>query len=244
MRALFVLLMCGCATEHAVEVEDPACCKEVNKPPATRGIDFAEVVNAPERCEAAARAELPSPAAWQDLWICVQSGHFTALRELLSGAWDRDLKTRPDAPLLLVRVIAARGGNVDGDLKLLHDRRVPLFSLSQALARPDLYKGAFLIVRATLSSHGVLEEKRLVGQTVDVPQMMMMPNRFVGYGVQKKSRNLDVASGTRVLASGDLFLDENDPQIMLARFDGLRDSDGWPSLSILDHERPSPLLVH
>src|SRR4051812_2026604 len=184
MRALLLLCFAGCATEQAAEVEDPACCREVTLPQ-TRGVDFAEVVNAPERCEADARARLPSPAAWQDLWACVNSGHFTALRQLLSGAWDRDLQTRPDAPLLVLRVIAARGGNVDGDLRLLHDRRVPLFSLSQALARPELYRGAFVIVRATLSPQGVLEEKRLVGQTTDVP----MVNRFVGYYVQKRNRN-------------------------------------------------------
>jgi hypothetical protein len=239
MRAFFVLVLCACATEHAVDIDDPLCCKEVSEPQ-TRGIDFAEVVNAPERCEAAARAKLPAEAAWQELWGCVSSGHFTALRELLSGAWDRDLQTRPDAPLLVVRVIAARGGNVDSDLALLHDRRVPLFSLSQALARPDLYKGAFVIVRATVSTHGVLEEKRLVGQTSDVP----MVNPHVGYYVQKRNRNFDVASGQRVLARGDLFLDDGDPQVVLARFDGLRSTDGWPSLSVLAHERPGPMLVH
>ena len=97
-----------------------------------------------------------------------------------------------------------------------------------------------MIVRATVSSHGILEEKRLVGQTADVP----MVNRFVGYYVEKRNRNFDVASGTRVLASGDLFLDDSDPQIVLARFDGLRDGDGWPSLSVLAHERPGPMLVH
>src|SRR5439155_24683069 len=111
MRAFCVLILAGCATERAAEVDDD-CCREVAEP-ATRAVDFAEVVNAPQRCEAAARALLPSAEAWIELWGCVHAGHFTALRELVSGAWDRELQTRPDAPLLLLRVIAERGGNVD-----------------------------------------------------------------------------------------------------------------------------------
>jgi hypothetical protein len=214
--------MClGCAAERAEEVE--VCCREEALPPP---IDFASTVEGPARCAEAART---SDDPWRRLWDCVNQGHFTALSALLSGAWDRDLQTRPDAPLLVLRVIATRGGQVDADLVRLHERRVPLFSLSQALARPALYRGALLIVRARLSSQGVLDEIRLVGRSADVPRWY----------------NLDVPTGQRVLAVvNDPFLDGGDPVVVLARFDGLRDGDGWPELSVLSHLKPAPGLAY
>src|SRR5207249_3126629 len=58
--------------------------------------------------------------------------------------------------------------------------------------------------------------------------------------------NLDVPTGQRVLAviDGDPFLDAGDPVVLLARFDGVRDGDGWPELSVLGHIKPAATLAY
>jgi hypothetical protein len=58
--------------------------------------------------------------------------------------------------------------------------------------------------------------------------------------------NLDVPTGQRVLAliDGDPFLDAGDPVVVLARFEGLRDGDGWPELSVLGHLKPAATLAY
>jgi len=241
-----ILLLMACAT---AEVEDSHCCleeKTVAEP--TAGVDFAAGVEGPARCaEAAASAADP----WTRLWECVQRGRFTALRELLSGAWDHDLRTRSDAPRLLLRVIAERGGLVDEDLQRLHELQVPIFSLSQALARPRLYRGALVIVRAKLSYHGVLEETRVVSRTTEA-QVGLASVARGPWGVARERVtdprwvNLDVPTGQRVLAliDSDPFLDAGDPVVILARFEGLRDGDGWPELSVLGHLKPAAMLAY
>jgi hypothetical protein len=207
-----MLLVVACAT---TEIDESRCCA----PEKT----FA-VAAPPETCVQAAQALLPSDDAWKRLWSCVQAGHFTELRELLTGAWDRDLRTRPDAPLLILYVIAQRGGAVDEDLPRLHQRRVPLFSLSQAIARPALYQGALIIVRARLAEPGMLDEMRVVGRATEAR---------IG---------LDSPTGQRMVAAlGDPFIEEDDSVVLLARFDGLR--DGWPELSVVGHALPAATLA-
>src|SRR4051812_44066627 len=97
-----ILLLAACAT---TEVEDSQCCTAEKAADTAPPLDFAAQVEAPARC---AQAAASSDDPWKRLWACVQEGRFTALRELLSGAWDADLKSRPDAPLLILRVIAER----------------------------------------------------------------------------------------------------------------------------------------
>jgi hypothetical protein len=261
--ALVVSLASGCALDQAVRIEDPPCCDETALapdpplPPDAPGRDFAARVEGAARCEQAARTLLPDAPdeAWRRLRACVDEGHFTALRSLLEGAWDRELATRADAPLLVARVIAQRGGDVDDDLRLVHERRVPLFALSQALARPELYRGALVILRARISAHGVLDETRLVSQLHEVP--LGPTDRIVTHAPPpwssdsrrlvsvRRAYNVDVTTGRRVLgALDDPFVDDGDSLVVLGRFDGLRDDDGWPAVSVLAHWLPSPTLSY
>ena len=249
MRLEWLLVgLCGCAADRTEQINDPLCCQPVAEAPVDRGLDFAARVEGPTRCVEAARAQLPSQDAWRSVWGCVQDGHFTALRAVLSGAWDRDLQTRADAPLLIARVIAERGGDVDDDLSLLHERRVPLFSLSQALARPEKFRGALLIMRARLSPQGVLNEMHLVGQSTDVQLGLTYarqgwPGDSRRFVTGRRSYNYDVMTGQRVLDK-DPFIDARDSVVVLARFDGLRDSDGWPEVSVIEHFLPSATISY
>ncbi len=70
---------------------------------------------------------------------------------LTRGVWDQELQTRPDAPRMIAKVVAMRGGDVEGDIPLVQKSRVPLFTLAAALRQPDVYKGRWVLVRGALS---------------------------------------------------------------------------------------------
>jgi hypothetical protein len=250
-----LLLASGCA--HVNPNEEPVAPVQAPTDPFTdgQGIDFAVRVEGSSRCEQAARSLLPGTPdqAWRALWACVCDGHFTALRNLTDGAWDHELQTRHDAPLLVARVIAQRGGDVESDLRIIHDRRVPLFGLHQALARPDQLRGAIVILRGKVSAGGVLDETRLIGQSWDQPLGPIdhtvvqgtWPYDMRRSWIQRRGYNLDVATGTRTLAQlADPFLDADDTVVVLGRFEGLRDGDAWPVVTVLEHFRPSATLSY
>ncbi len=103
-----------------------------------------------EFCEEEARRlrKLHPDTGWAVLKACVAQGRFTLLSRLIGGAWDKDLQTRPEASVLLARVVANRGGDLDGDLAAIRKQRVPLFPVGPALSHPDLYKGRLVLLRA------------------------------------------------------------------------------------------------
>lgn len=114
---------------------------------------FAKLYPNPETCEAAARQLRRTSAedGWAALRACVTGTHFTQIRSLLVPEWDADLKSRQDAAQLLTKVVAARGGSINAELSLLHTRRIPLFSLSAAMAQPKTYQGRYILVRAQVT---------------------------------------------------------------------------------------------
>src|SRR5438045_6578913 len=115
---------------------------------------FAATQPSPFDCESSARRlrETSPDQAWAALIACVERqgwsrGDFTSLERITGGFWAEDLTTRPDAPRLIARIIAARGGDVEGDISLVQKSRVPLFTLSAALRQPGVYNGRSLLAR-------------------------------------------------------------------------------------------------
>ncbi len=154
---LCTLTIVGCATSRPVaeKADDaPAPSTALLKPelpPEPLDVKtFAARFSNPAICERQARRYLPVSRedAWAALKACVTGTHFTQLQALLSPEWAQDLRTRPEAAAILARVVALRGGSVEGDLRLLHERRLPIFSLASAIAQPDTYKGRYILVRA------------------------------------------------------------------------------------------------
>lgn len=103
-------------------------------------------------CEAAARRLLKTAPdkGWAVLKACVERGKFVVLARLVDGTWNRELQGRNDAAVLLARVVAARGGDILGDLATLRKARVPIFSLDAAMGNPEIYKGRVLLFRARI----------------------------------------------------------------------------------------------
>ena len=168
---------------------------------ATRGMQgfdarsFAAGQPSPFDCEGAARRlrETAPDQAWAALVACVERqgwsrGDFTYLERITSGFWDQDLVSRPDAPRLIARIIAARGGDVEGDIPLVQKSRVPLFTLAAALRQPDVYRGRWVLVRGALSE---------IRQESGKPAAMMRET-----SLRATSRDVQVGNVSRVDRSG------------------------------------------
>ncbi|MDY7231501.1 hypothetical protein [Hyalangium rubrum] len=169
---LGALAMMGCSSsrpnvQEEAEAERPSSSGSLKAelPPDPLNVKtFAAQYPNPSVCERQARRYLPTSRedAWAALKACAEGTYFTQLQALLSPEWAPELRSRPEAAALLARVVALRGGSVDGDLRLLHERRLPIFSLSSAIAQPDTYKGRYILVRAQVGDMRSEDEKPTV----------------------------------------------------------------------------------
>jgi hypothetical protein len=164
------LAMTGCATSRALE-EDTRDQPSSSGPRATElppdplnAQTFAAQYPNPNVCERQARRylSLSRDDAWAALKACIEGTPFTSLQALMSGAWSQELRSRPGAAALIAKVVAHRGGSVEGDLRLLNEQRLPIFSLAAAIAQPDTYKGRYVLVRAQVGDMRTAEEKPTV----------------------------------------------------------------------------------
>jgi hypothetical protein len=171
MRTLFALpcVLIACATTEPIAASAPpagptrlqaASVPEAapKQPPPFDAKAFAAEQLTPIECEKSARNlhQFNADQGWAALGACIQRsrwprGEFTQLELLTAGSWDQDLQTRADAPRLVAKVVALRGGDVEGDLPLLQRSRVPMFTLAAALRQPDVYKGRWVLLRGALS---------------------------------------------------------------------------------------------
>ncbi len=152
---LCALTVVGCATSRATEEDardNPPSGPTASEPP-PEPFDpqtFTAQFPNPGACERQARRFLPisRDEAWAALKSCVEGTQFTQLQALMGGAWQHEIRTRPEGASLLAKVVAKRGGSVEGDLRLINEQKLPIFSLAAAIAEPDTYKGRYILVRA------------------------------------------------------------------------------------------------
>ncbi|HEY4883845.1 MAG TPA: hypothetical protein VII08_09410 [Myxococcales bacterium] len=165
MRTLLALpcALIACATAEPIAAPAPASgptrLETLPRPaPPFDAKGFAADQLTPLECEKSARQlyELKPNQGWAALVACVERsrwprGEFTHLELLTRGTWDQELQTRPEAARMIAKVVALRGGDVEGDIPLVQKSRVPLFTLAAALRQPDVYKGRWVLVRGALS---------------------------------------------------------------------------------------------
>jgi hypothetical protein len=232
----------------------------VNRP-GTAGFDAkAYATTFPQQvgCEEAARSLQPVSRdhAWQLLKACVARENFSMLKPLIGDAWAEDLRTRREAPTLLAKPIARRGGSIDRDISELQKARVPLFTLAAAMAQPNVFKGRYIVLRgkvddlraakggamtvtiAEYAVSGQLKESRTQGP---VAQWRGGRSRSGGnsayrddFEVKRQfvSDNTSEETGREALgrlAKADPFLQPDKEFIILARFDGVRSTDDGES---------------
>jgi hypothetical protein len=131
--------------------------KATPAPPATRpapmSADEARSIalahDAGHTCELTARAlrAKDRQRGWAVMEQCARRPDFTDLETLLSRPWIEDVVAFDAQVDLIASVIAARGGDVHNELRLLRRARVPVFSLRAAVAEPETYKGRLVLMR-------------------------------------------------------------------------------------------------
>ena len=165
MRTLLALcfLLLACATAEPIAAPTPQAAPTRLEPSPRQAAPFdakgfAASQLTPLECEKGARnlRDFNPDQGWSALVACIERsrwprGEFTQLELLTGGFWDQDLQKRPEAPRLIAKVVALRGGDVEGDIPLVQKSRVPLFTLAAALRQPDVYKGRWVLVRGALS---------------------------------------------------------------------------------------------
>jgi hypothetical protein len=164
------------ATRERLQSQKAAAAKE--PPPPFDARAYASQFTNLNECESGARLlkETSADEGWAVLLACSEKHTFSNIRLLLAGAWDEELRSRPEAGRLITRVVSLRGGDVDGDLDLVQRKKIPLFSLSAAMKSPDVYKGRLLVMRAKLSDFrtkenvhtAMLTERSIRAQTREV----------------------------------------------------------------------------
>jgi hypothetical protein len=219
-------------------------------------------------CEASARAMRDSSAdeAWQALKACIELGRFNrgpfVQLNLLTTYWEDELRARPDAVRIVARVIANRGGDVDGDISRVQMIRMPVFTLKAALSQPEVYKGRYVIIRGKLtdvktdarSATAMLDEVSMkaadmmrMGQ--DARFIATRHNVFKVYDEHRFAENVMNPTGRKVLGrlpEADPFLEPDKEFVFVGRFDGAKASSEDQKvglLNILGYYRPAALVV-
>jgi hypothetical protein len=251
------LLLLGCATQQKETMsageafgaqpvketrpegpgEEPKVKSTGNKPPERWARQFTR----PEQCEKAARAMQGDGGdrAWNHLKACAARRGFAPLKELLEF-WQEDLRTRPDATVMLADVLAVRGGQLASDLPLIQARRLPLFNLTTALvqvesAREKKGKPELVVAEMGLS----VEEYDISGPTKYQTSARASYNTSrYGSGsgsysrtsgvTNTKTQNTFSETGQSVvvkLTKADPFLVAGQNFLFLARFDGAKQTD-------------------
>jgi hypothetical protein len=161
LLALELVLVCACATpaqtvggEPMVLWEDAPPPAPVAKPPPlteAEARDIALAYDAAHTCETTARALRSKDRArgWAVMEQCILRPDFTDLETIVAPPWADDVIASGHAQDLVARVIAVRGGDVANDLRIVRKKKIPLFSLSAALAEPDSYKGRIVLMRGS-----------------------------------------------------------------------------------------------
>lgn len=110
--------------------------------------------DAAHTCELTARAISAKDNArgWAVMQQCVTRPDFTDLEILLGVPWIDDLRAHHDHGSIVGHVIAARGGDVTHDLRLVRRAKLPVFSLKAAVNEPDSYKGKLVLMRGNARS--------------------------------------------------------------------------------------------
>jgi hypothetical protein len=219
-------------------------------------------------CEASARAMRDSSAdeAWLALKACIELGRFNrgpfVQLNLLTTYWDDELRARPDAVRIVARVIANRGGDVDGDISRVQAIRMPVFTLKAALSQPDVYKGRYVIIRGKLtdvkieakSATAMLDEISMkaadmmrIGQ--DARFIATRNNVFKVNDEHRFAENVMNPTGRKVLAKlpeADPFLEPDKEFVFVGRFDGAKPSNDDQKVGLLNifgYYRPAALVV-
>lgn len=182
-----------------------------------------------------ARAAKPG---WALLVACIGRADFNDLEALVDEPWAAELKKRREAPALVARVIARRGGNIDRDLRVCRRAGLRLYSLRAALADPEAMAGGFVVMRASIADARRVRGTRALELDETRPMtdddIFFADDELVRRRLRRTTEALDelsVETGLTVVArvDPDAVYEPAIDYVMLLRFDGEVDVASVPS---------------
>jgi hypothetical protein len=252
------LVLLACSPESA-EVRPDRAVRAQATPPPPRPIARFDARSAAvdsytaRECESRAREQRKVSAAegWEVLSACLDQHKFARDEftdwALLLPAWRKELSTHQEAPALLARFIAQRGGDVEADLVVLRENDLPYKTLADVADDEKAAAGTTLILRGRFTNDDEAPEgKLLFVETIlrGVKDTSSRPSYTYG-GAAEKSKN--VAFYTRrialVPARGSVAFAKEKDYVVVARVEKPSRNRKPLQLTVLSVYTPSPVLV-
>lgn len=189
-----------------------------------------------DACEQKARTRLPASSddGWELLVACIRRDLMPDIRTLLDEPWRTQMLQRSEAGQVLAKLVAMRGGDVKGDLKLFHDARVPVFGLESAMEDPRGYIGKHVLIRAAVKQRRTQNGNTLLDLAQTSIRNTLQPG-YLRYTTRSRraetdniyaiTKNENLETGARVtgrLAGTDPYLERGRTFVFLLRFEGAR----------------------
>jgi hypothetical protein len=206
MRSIVVVAafcVASCATEPTVRWGDETPVETVksDKTEAAKpktAAEYAARFPTDGECEAEARRidAKNRDLALKLLAVCIDRGDFKRLNALVDAPWTNTLKSLPDANVWCARVVAARAGDVENDVKACAKAGLAVRTLEQLFAEPDKAKGTIVIFRARIDVEHTGKGVKLVETSVEDGEVETQPT----------GRRISATLGTNKLPGRDAIL--------------------------------------
>ena len=178
-----VVALAACASKPTVEWGDETAVEARADPTTTAATkpktasEYAAQFPTDGSCEAEARRidDKNRELALKLLAVCIERGDFKRLSALLEAPWTSQLKNLPDSKTWCARIVAARAGDVDGDVKACARAGLGVRTLDQVFGEPDKVKGAVVIFRARVDPEHSGKDLRLIETAVEDGEVETQP---------------------------------------------------------------------
>jgi hypothetical protein len=157
---LLSALAAACASDRQVQwgeetpTEQPAAIKEASHDAPMTATEYAARFPTDGDCEAEARRihEKKPELAVRLIKACVDRGDFRRLSGIVEAPWAAALAADKDAATVAARVVAARAGDVESDVKSLQKAGFDVSTLDDAFNAPDKAKDRRVVFRGRLDT--------------------------------------------------------------------------------------------
>lgn len=152
---LLAALAAACASDRQVQwgeetpTEQPVVVKEASSDGPLTAAEYAARFPTDGDCEAEARRihEKKAELAVRLIKACIERGDFRRLSAIIDAPWTAQLAADKDAAILAARVVAARAGEIEGDVKACQKVGFGVATLDDVFNEPEKSKGRRIIFR-------------------------------------------------------------------------------------------------
>ena len=220
---LLAVLSLGCATERqvtwgeetAAEASDVVATPRTTATPVTAE-DYAARFTTDGECDSEARRiGIRAPElAIKLLRACVARGDFKRMSAIADAPWSALWPREKDAAEICARIVAARAGDVENDVKSCASVGIPVATLDDLFAQPDKARGRLTIFRGRIDPD--LKDKsrvRLIETALESGVLESVPTgrRVVAtFGTNRRPATDAILLVTAVSVSDDKVADDGE----------------------------------